>query len=159
MTAAPKTRSRKAAAKEAEPSALEAIAEMASHASSEATEPAPLVDLDEGASERPTARFGGERYDIRILDDFGIRQQQKLTRDGREFFRLWSSDEELSEEDGTRLERLLHEMFEAVFDAPEDIKAKLSDGKRAQVVLGFTLAPLAQRMAQTQEQDPETSEQ
>lgn len=117
--------------------------------------PEPLVDLDDVAPDRPTVRFQGALYEMATLDDFGIQDQHGLTRDGREFFRLWSSDDELTKSQKQRLTMLLERMFEKVFIAPDEVKAKLSDGKKSQVVLGFTLAPLAQRAAAQQIQTDE----
>jgi hypothetical protein len=108
----------------------------------------PLVDLDDLAPTRPTVRYQSTLYELRTLDDFGILDQQKLTRDGREFFKLWSSDDELTRHQGERLKMLLSRMFDQVMDASDDVKQSLSDGKKSQVVLAFTLAPLAQRTAQ-----------
>lgn len=107
----------------------------------------PLVDLDEDEA-RPTVRYGGALYELRTLNDFGIDDQQALTRDGREFFRLWSSDVELKRAQKQRLKMLLDRLFNEVFDAPAEIREQLADGKRAQVVLAFTLAPLARRTAE-----------
>ena len=119
--------------------------------------PEPLVDLDDIAPSKPTVRYGGKLYEMRTLDDFGIEKQQQLTRDGREFFRLWSADDELNKKQRERLKMLLERMFDQVFDAPAAVKQELSDGKKAQVVLGFTLAPLAQRQAQMQMAEPPDS--
>jgi hypothetical protein len=120
--------------------------------------PEPLVDLDDVLADRPTVRYQGEPYELKTLDDFGIIDQQRLTRDGREFFKLWSSDEELTEEEGVRLKLLLNRMFDKVFSAPKKVRDSLSDGKRAQVVLAFTLAPLARQTAALEQQTQEAAD-
>jgi hypothetical protein len=112
--------------------------------------PEPLVDLDEVAAIRPTIRFRKHQYELRTLSEFGIRTQQKLTRDGREFSRLWTADDELTENELERLEMLLNRMFDKVLDAPAEIRTSLNDAQRSQVVLAFTLAPLHQAAAAQQ---------
>jgi hypothetical protein len=112
--------------------------------------PEPLVDLDEVAAVRPTIRYAKQQYELKTLSEFGIRTQQKLTRDGREFSRLWTADDELTENELERLEMLLNRMYDQVLDAPNEIKASLNDAQRSQVVLAFTLAPLHQAAAAQQ---------
>lgn len=116
--------------------------------------PEPLVDLDDDDGDhRDTVRHEGKLYELKAINEFGIGKQHSLTRDGREFFRLWSSEDELSETDEQRLEMLLNRMLEAVMLAPATVKKKMSDGKKSRVVLAFTLAPVARRMAQAQGQE------
>lgn len=107
----------------------------------EDTGPAPLIDFDEIAPTRPTVRFDGKLYELRLTDDFGIEKQHALKRDGDEFLKLWNSEEE-DDATGERLNMLLERMFEEVLDAPRTVKAKFNDSKKARVVLAFRMAPL-----------------
>jgi hypothetical protein len=125
----------------------------------EVVEAEPLVDLDDIAPDRPTVRFGGKLYEMRVLDDFGIAKQHALNRDGREFYGLWTSDDELSDAQQQRLQMLLERMFDQVLDAPDTVKGELTDGKKTQVVLGFTLAPLVQQQKTAQKKALEEQEQ
>lgn len=114
-------------------------------------EDAPLLELSTLAPKRPTVNIKhkdekGETverlFELRINDDFGIEMQQRLARDGAEFERLWNTDD-LKPAQRKRLKLLLDRMFNQVLDAPKEVREQLRDGQRAQVVLCFTLAPLA----------------
>lgn len=108
---------------------------------------------------RPTIEIDGKFYDLRVLGDFGIGKQQTLNRDGREFYQLWTSDDELTEDQQKRLKQLLERMYAEVLDAPKTVMRKLNDAEKADVVLTFTLAPLRNAMLAAQtEQTAETVE-
>jgi hypothetical protein len=110
----------------------------------------PLIDLDDIAPERPTIRFKGALVEMRDIDDFGIEDHQRLNRDGAEFFELYSSTKELSKVESQRLRMLLERLYAKV--CPDELAdAGLSDAQKAQVILGFRLAPLARRMAQDEQ--------
>lgn len=90
----------------------------------------------------------GKLYDVRVLDDFGLAAQRRLNNDGQEFYRLYSSAEELTADQEARMEQLLDRMFfgdakaPSLIDAPKTLLRKLGVASRADVVLTFTLAPL-----------------
>lgn len=109
---------------------------------------APRFDFDL-APERDFIKFGGNLYEIRRLDDFGIGKQRRLDRDGREFAQLWSSKDDFDEggDDDTRLKFLLDRIFEDLLDASDDVKAEFKDAQKAKVVLDFSLAPLRELLA------------
>lgn len=113
--------------------------------------PEPLVDLDAVTAARDTIRYGEKLYELKSIDELGILDQQKVNRDGREFFKLWSSDQELSATEQQRLTMLLQRLLDMVLDAPRTVKAKLSDAQKAQIVLAFTRAPLMRLAALIQE--------
>lgn len=110
--------------------------------------------------QRSTWEHDGRLYEVRQLGDFGIAEQQQLNRDGREFYELWTSSQELTADQGKRLKMLLERMFSRVLDAPKTVKATFNDAAKADVVLHFTLAPLRQVLsaAASQEQEPEVRE-
>jgi hypothetical protein len=103
---------------------------------------------------------------LKTLGDFGIGEQRKLNRDGREFYELWTSAEDLTEDQEKLLKLLLERMFAKVIDAPRTVQRTFDDAAKADVVLHFTLAPLRQVMLamaqqnqgeQAQGQGPSTS--
>lgn len=133
--------------------------------------PAPQAPADVTAGKAPAGRSSssvqrstwehdGRLYEVRQLGDFGIAEQQQLNRDGREFYELWTSSQELTADQGKRLKMLLERMFSRVLDAPKTVKATFNDAAKADVVLHFTLAPLRQVLsaAAGQEQEPEVRE-
>jgi hypothetical protein len=107
---------------------------------------------------KPSWEIDQKFYEMRQIGDFGIAAQQRLNRDGREFYALWTADEELTDDQGKRLKLLLERMFHgdkdvpALLDAPKTVLRKLNDGDKADVVLSFTLAPLRKAMAAAQAQ-------
>ena len=113
--------------------------------------PEPVLDIKTLAPERERVRIDGELYDLAIMADFGIEEQQQMTRDGREFDTLWKASDELTPTDKQRLKQLLDRMFERVLLAPQTIKNKLNDDHRQQVVLAFTIAPLAKAAREEEE--------
>lgn len=106
---------------------------------------APLLDLSTQV-ERPFIKVDGEPYELAVKDDFGIEEQHRLTAYGRRFDELFKRNN-LSDKDRTRLKLLLDYMFDKVLLAPDEIKRKLGDDQRSQVVLAFTYAPLAKAVA------------
>ena len=117
--------------------------------------PEPVLDITTLAPERDQVRIDGKLYPLAIMGDFGIEEQQQMTRDGREFDTLWKAADELTETDKQRLKQLLDRMFERVLQAPQYIKDKLNDDHRQQVVLAFTIAPLAAQARKEQEKEEE----
>lgn len=129
--------------------ATEPVAIIKPETAPEPTGAEPLIDLDDIAPERPTIRYKGRLVEMRLIDDFGIEDHQRLNRDNAEFSELYSSTEELSEDQTQRLRMLLERLFDMV--APDELAdAGLTDTQKAQVILGFKLAPLARQMAREQ---------
>ncbi|MGH3171873.1 MAG: hypothetical protein ACRDN0_39195 [Trebonia sp.] len=113
------------------------------------TTPEPTVlGRSQTTVERSQWEIDGKIYDIRSMDDFGVRAQRRLNQDGREFYQLWNSAEDLTDDQDMRLEQLLDRMFfgdekaPSLIDAPKTLLRKLGSSARADVVLTFTLAPL-----------------
>jgi hypothetical protein len=115
--------------------------------------------------ERSVWEIDGKLYDVRSMDDFGLRGQRRLNKDGREFYQLWNAVEDLTDDQDARLEQLLERMFlgdekvPSIIDAPKVLLRKLGSSSRAEVVLAFILAPLqtvllaAALAAQTEEME------
>lgn len=108
------------------------------------------VGRTDTAEAQPTWEIDGKLYELRTIGDYGIAAQQRLNRDGREFYSLWTADEELTDDQGKRLKFLLERMFNgdpaagimALLDAPKTVLRRMRDADKADVVLAFTLAPL-----------------
>jgi hypothetical protein len=126
------------------------------------------VDCCEACSTRepkdggPGYRPSGRLYDLRLLSDFGIAEQQQLIRDGETYDALWEKAALTSGERKT-LEQTLNRMFSLVLDAPSKVKAAISDAQKSQIVQAFTVAPFAQaaraaRLTQEQTEEPETGD-
>jgi hypothetical protein len=107
----------------------------------------------------PGYRPSGGLYDLHLLTDFGIAEQQQLMRDGETYDELWGKTGLTSGERKT-LEQTLDRMFNLVLDAPVKVKASISDAQKSQIVQAFTVAPfaLAARAAQLTEEAQETEE-
>jgi len=120
------------------------------------TEPEPLLDISGLAPTRPTIRLRlpsdpeGTLYEIKLLAEFGIAEQQALVQDGQKFDKLFGSDK-LNNAERKQLKTILDRMFETVLVAPAKVKAECNDSVRSQIVTAFTVAPLV--MAQTAEQE------
>lgn len=113
--------------------------------------PVDRIELDEPHG---TFEIDGKLYELRNLSDYGIAAQQRLSRDGREYFQLWQSDNELDDDQQKRLKFVLDRMFLGddralpLLDAPKTLLRKLDDASRARVVMAFTFAPLRKTVAQ-----------
>lgn len=111
------------------------------HEQDETQTPAPLIDLSK--QNRATVKLrDGSLREVKELRDFGAIQGQEIRRDSQEFTELWNSRDELNGDQGARLTMLVNRLFETVVDAPKTVKATVSEGDRAQIVLAFTGAPL-----------------
>lgn len=116
--------------------------------------PEPLLDLTTLEPERQLVVIktkedpDGKSYELRTMADFGIAEQQWLSQAGREYQRLWDKVK-LTDREKRRLKHLLDEMTDKVLDAPKEVIKTLKDWQRAQVVLAFTVAPLASAMMET----------
>ena len=106
------------------------------------------IGESETSPERPLWKIDGKLYDVRVMDDFGVGAQKRLNTDGREFYALWNSPDDLDDDQEARMEQLLDRMFfgdekaPSLIDAPKPLLRKMGPGSRAEVVLAFTLAPL-----------------
>jgi hypothetical protein len=125
----------------------------------------PLLTLSTLAPKRPTVDIDGTHYELNVMNDFGLRDQQRLTHDGREYQALFSAEDELTTAQSARLDLLLERMYAMAWHKPlpRTIEAKLGDEQRAQVVVVFTRGPLlmaiqAQVKAETEKAEMEARE-
>jgi hypothetical protein len=93
----------------------------------------------------------GETFELRLVDDFGIEDQQGLIAWGKEFQKLMNSDTQLKEAQRERLRWLLNHLFMTILDAPDAVKKDITDAIKNRVIQAFTWAPvLAQQELQSQ---------
>ena len=84
----------------------------------------------------------GALYDLRLLSDFGIAEQQELMRDGESYDGLWAKTP-LTGGEKKKLEQTLNRMFDRVLDAPPRVKRLVNASQRSQIIQAFTIAPFA----------------
>lgn len=115
----------------------------------EAPEEKPVLDFTQLAPTRrkirlPTARepAQGEVFELRLLDDFGIADQQALLSMSRRYEALWNSEAALDASQKTILASLLNDMLDRVLEAPKTVKRTMRDNIKARVVTAFSMAPL-----------------
>jgi hypothetical protein len=101
--------------------------------------PEPILALSTLAPVRPIITIDEQPYELAVMNDFGIVDQQQISRDGTEFVNLWERD--LDDAGKARLKLVLDRLFAQVARFPQKVKAKLSDGQRGQVVLTFLFGP------------------
>lgn len=92
----------------------------------------------------------GEPYELRLLDDFGIADQQQLLAWSRRFDGLFNLDEAdnngpLTDDQKLIMKKCLDSLFDMVIVAPAAVKKAMPDSIRHRVVTAFTLAPLIAR--------------
>lgn len=87
----------------------------------------------------------GETFELRLLDDFGVRDQQRLLSWSKKFESLFNKEEELTDNEAERMVHCLNQVFERVLDAPENVKKKMPETVRTRVMTGFSIAPLLAR--------------
>ena len=101
----------------------------------------------------------GEVYELRLLDDFGIEEQQQLLSWSRRFEALWNKeDKDLSPRERVKLKWLLNAMFIKVLDAPDEVKRDIDDTVKSRVVTAFTMVPLLERQKREAEEAREKEE-
>lgn len=109
--------------------------------SGDSKRPEPLVSI-KTVVEHDTIAIDDDVYPLKALADFGIVDQQALSRDGREFHELWRQAAELNANQRGRLKMLLGRIFAKITELPQEVEGKLNDESRAVIVLAFTNAPL-----------------
>lgn len=128
-----------------------------------------VIDLTKVVTRRPVRvrtkrKPAGEMFELRTIQDFGVVEQQRLLRMGKQAdaLILKEGDDDLSEEEEARLQHLMDRMFHLVLDAPEEVRETIGLRDRGQVVMSFTMAPLlanlqAMAEATAQVKDPTDS--
>lgn len=97
----------------------------------------------------------GTTFELRLLDDFGIVEQQQLLTWSKRFEKLWNheGDEDLTDAQRTTMMHLLDQMFGLVLAKPSSMsddefnraKEAFPDYVKSRVVTAFTYVPLMMR--------------
>ena len=119
----------------------------------------PLLDFTTLEPERPKIRIDGKLYELAILSDFGLTAQSRLARLMKEASEIEASLaarpaleptgnptadaalaalDAVSEPEAERVIALLNEIVELILRAPADIRAKLSEIQKRQLIEAFT---------------------
>jgi hypothetical protein len=98
----------------------------------------------------------GEVHELRLLDDFGIEEQQQLLGWSRRFEALWNKEgKDLTPRERVKMKWLLNAMFFRVLDAPDEVKRDVDDTIKSRVVTAFTMVPLLERQKRENEKEQE----
>ena len=98
----------------------------------------------------------GEVHELRLLDDFGIEEQQQLLSWSKRFEALWNKDgKDLTPKERVKMRWLLNAMFWKVLDAPDEVKRNVDDTIKSRVVTAFTMVPLLERQRREAQEEAE----
>lgn len=96
----------------------------------------------------------GEVHELRLLDDFGIEEQQQLLSWSKRFEALWNKEgKDLNPRERVKMKWLLNAMFLKVLDAPDEVKHDVDDTIKSRVVTAFTMVPLLERQKREAERE------
>lgn len=130
----------------------------------------PLLDFSTLAPERPKIRIDGEMYELSLMSDFGLVAQSRIGRLMSEAAELEQAviDQPppeptgnveadaaiaalgaVGEDEARRAMRLLDEIIEIILRAPADVRARLDESQKRQLLLAFTAAVEAATPAKT----------
>lgn len=123
----------------------------------DALQNAPIIEIDTLDPERGEVSINGELYEIKLLAEYGIADQHRLKRELKQYDDLWKKGSLTAKEEKQLKARLDH-IFTEVLIAPKELKAKVKDQGRQQVVMAFTLAPLVQEAAREAKEIAERQE-
>jgi phage terminase large subunit-like protein len=119
----------------------------------------PILEFSTLAPERPKILIDGELYELRVLADFGLLEQSRLSRlmvEGRELERIVEAApppastgdattdaalaalDAVGEAEAKRVNTLLDESIELILRAPADVRARLSEIQKRQIIEAFT---------------------
>lgn len=119
----------------------------------------PLLDFTTLEPERPKIAIDGKLYELALLSDFGLLAQSRLARLMREAAAIQQAVEDrpaepstgndeidaalagleaVPEDEAERVMRLLDEIVATVLRAPDDVREKLSEVQKRQLIEAFT---------------------
>lgn len=102
---------------------------------------APLLDLDT-LTERPKIIIDKQLYEIRSADELSLVEHHRLRRQGERIEALMNAAD-LDDSGEAELERLVVQVSDFVMvDVPDEVRARLRQGQRLQVIEVFTRLPL-----------------
>lgn len=91
--------------------------------------------------DRHFVTIDGVNYDLRNADELSIVELDRMTRQSARFDQLFAQQIR-SEEESAEYEAILHGLCNTILEAPDDVRAKLKDGQRADIVVAFTALSL-----------------
>lgn len=98
---------------------------------------ATVLDFSTAPTETAHVAIDGVLYPILHPDQLSIAQIKRMEREAPELGRLMQLDE-LTPEQEAEIDRLLQSACATVLEAPEDVRARLSDAQRIAVIEAFT---------------------
>lgn len=148
-----------------EPQAPIELAEPGANVGTEEPDEDDILDLTSIVPPRKLVRIPvkgspkGEVHELRLLDDFGIEEQQQLLSWSKRFEALWNKDgKDLTPRERVKMKWLLNAMFFKVLDAPDEVKRNVDDTVKSRVVTAFTMVPLLERQKREAEQEAQQEE-
>jgi hypothetical protein len=124
----------------------------------------PLLDFSTLAPERPKIRIDGQMYELSLMSDFGLVAQSRISRLMTEAAELEqaiidrppaqptgnaeadaaiASLGAVGEDEAERAMHLLDDIVEIILRAPDDVRARLNEAQKRQLLLAFTAAVAA----------------
>jgi hypothetical protein len=124
----------------------------------------PLLDFSTLAPERPKIRIDGELYELSLISDFGLTAQSQIARLVAEAAELQNAVADrpppkstgnaeadaaiaalgaIGDDEAERVMRLLEEIVQVILRAPADVRARLSQPQKQELILAFTAAVTA----------------
>lgn len=95
--------------------------------------PKTLLELTTDAPERSAIKVDGKTYELRSRDDLGLKEDAEFRRLMKEF-----ADAQPGQ-DWEKMASFLNSMVKTVvIDIPDEVLAKLSDGKKLKIIEAFT---------------------
>lgn len=101
----------------------------------------PVLTLSTDKPVRASVDVDGERYEIISNSEFSILEQHELQEQADRFDEL-QRKRKLIKREKDELVQLLDALFQRVFEAPDEIKAKMNDAQKQAIIVTFTRAPL-----------------
>lgn len=91
-----------------------------------------LLELDTAAPERAVIKIDGNAYELRSIDDLGLKEDAEFRGTLREF------NDAQPGQDWGKMAGLLDRMLQSiVLGLPQDVLARLSDGKKLKIIEVF----------------------
>lgn len=96
-----------------------------------------ILELSTQEPERPVIRIDDVDYHLSTQEDLTLKQSSYMSWAGKQIDSIVNA-EEWSEEQGDKLEGFLDDACKlALYDVPEDVYSKLTDGHKIKVIQAF----------------------
>lgn len=102
--------------------------------------PKPLLTFETLAPERPTIAIDGAAYELAAPEDFGIMDQARLSRLQKRV-NEFAGGADISDEDAAMLVDALDQLVILILPSlPADVRGRLRDGHKLQIIQAFSQA-------------------